>query len=367
MPGRHRGLTHDAGGNELIGRSARLRELVRRVERVGPTEATVLILGERGTGKELVARALHAASPRHTHPLVAINCAALTPELLANELFGHERGAFTGATERRAGLLASAAHGTVFFDEVGDLAPLGQAMLLRVLQEREVRPLGATAAQQVDVRVIAATNRDLEGARGEGIAFRPDLYDRLSDVTIRVPSLRERAEDIPRLAAHFLAREARRHGRPQPRLSVEALAALTRHAWPGNVRELEKAISRAVIFCESDTVRVRDLELSGDHPAIERSRDEVELPAHSQLTGRQQAILHLASRAGSVRRRDVVEQCHVSRETARLELRALARLGWLRPAGRGHGARYHPRPSGSDHPSLTERTQRKRLNRQAPR
>ena len=168
MPGRHRGLTHDAGGNELIGRSARLRELVRRVERVGPTEATVLILGERGTGKELVARALHAASPRHTHPLVAINCAALTPELLANELFGHERGAFTGATERRAGLLASAAHGTVFFDEVGDLAPLGQAMLLRVLQEREVRPLGATAAQQVDVRVIAATNRDLEGATGRG-------------------------------------------------------------------------------------------------------------------------------------------------------------------------------------------------------
>jgi DNA-binding NtrC family response regulator len=272
---------------------------------------------------------------------VAINCAALTPELLANELFGHERGAFTGATERRVGLLASAAHGTVFFDEVGDLAPLGQAMLLRVLQEREVRPLGATAAQQVDVRVIAATNRDLEGARGEGIAFRPDLYDRLSEVTIRVPSLRERAEDIPRLAAHFLAREARRHGRPQPRLSAEALAALTRQAWPGNVRQLEKAISRAVIFCQGDTVRVRDLELVRDRRGIERPRDEAEAPALPPLTPRQQAILHLAS-TGTVRRRDVVEQCNVSRETARLELHTLARLGWLRPAGRGHGARYQP-------------------------
>jgi two-component system, NtrC family, response regulator HydG len=340
MPGRHRGLTHDASGNALIGRSAPLREMVRRVARVGPTEATVLILGERGTGKELVARALHAASPRHLHPLVAINCAALTPELLANELFGHERGAFTGATERRAGLLASAADGTVFFDEVGDLAPLGQAMLLRVLQEREVRPLGATAAQCVDVRVIAATNRDLEGATGA--AFRPDLYDRLSEVTIRVPSLRERAEDIPRLAVHFLARAARRHGRPQPRLSAEALAALTRYAWRGNVRELEKAISRAVILCDGAIVRVRDLELGGDHPGIERFGDEADVPAHPPLTRRQQAILHLASTVGIVRRRDVVEQLHVSRETARLELRALARLGRLRPAGRGHGARYQP-------------------------
>jgi two-component system, NtrC family, response regulator HydG len=354
MPGRHRGLTHDAGGNALIGRSARLRELVRRVERVGPTEATVLILGERGTGKELVARALHAASPRHRHPLVAINCAALTPELLANELFGHERGAFTGATERRAGLLASAAHGTVFFDEVGDLALLGQAMLLRVLQEREVRPLGATAVQHVDVRVIAATNRDLEGARGEAAAFRPDLYDRLSEVTIRVPPLRERAEDIPRLAAHFLARAARRHGRPQPRLSAEALAALTRHAWPGNVRELEKTISRAVIFCDGELVRVRDLELVPDRRGLDQSAEE----SHSRLTGRQQAILRLVSTIGPLRRRDVVEQLNVSRETARLELRALAHLGWLRPTGRGHGARYQPRPSGSDPLSLTERTQR---------
>ena len=218
------------------------------------------------------------------HPLVAINCAALTPELLANELFGHERGA-SGATERRAGLLASAAHGTVFFDEVGDLAPLGQAMLLRVLQEREVRPLGATAAQQVDVRVIAATNRDLEGATGERVAFRPDLYDRLSEVTIRVPSLRERADDIPRLAAHFLARAARRHGRPQPRLSAEALAALTRHAWPGNVRELEKAISRAVIFCDGELVRVRDLELVPDRRGLDQSARGASLAVDGAAAG----------------------------------------------------------------------------------
>ena len=173
----------------ILGRSAAIRRLVGRIERVAPTEATVLIQGERGTGKELVAAAIHEASRRRRQPYVTLNCAALPAELLASELFGHERGAFTGAVQRQPGLLAAADTGTVLLDEVGDLSPNGQAMLLRFLQEREVRPLGAARAVRLDVRVIAATNRDLETAVARN-EFRADLYDRLAEVVVTVPPLR---------------------------------------------------------------------------------------------------------------------------------------------------------------------------------
>ena len=336
MPGRsgRRSQSLDDPGPRygIVGESPAVRDLVHHIERVGPTEAGVLILGERGTGKELVARALVATSSRRARPFFAINCAALPTELLASELFGHERGAFTGATERRPGLLAAAQGGTVFLDEVGDLSPAGQAMLLRFLQEREVRPVGATAAFRVDVRVIAATNRDLDRAIAAGV-FRHDLHDRLAEMTLTVRPLRDRVEDIPVLVEHFLALHAQRHGRPAPRLGPEALRALVAAAWPGNVRELEKAISRAVIFAEDGRVRVEDLGVPIAGQAMPGT-------AAGVLTGRQREVLRLAVLRGSVRRRDVIERFGLSGEAARRELMALVRLGALGRVGERRGSRY---------------------------
>jgi transcriptional regulator with GAF, ATPase, and Fis domain len=216
----------------IVGGSRAILALRELIGRVAPTEATVLVVGERGTGKELVARALHAGSRRAARPFVAVNCAALPPELLAAELFGHERGAFTGALQQRAGLLAAAQGGTLFLDEIGDLSPEGQAMLLRFLQEGEVRPLGSDQIVRLDVRVLAATNRDLERAMGKG-RFRADLYDRLSDFVLSVPPLRERREDLPLLIEHFLRLHARRHGLPVLAVSPGARRVLAGHRWPG--------------------------------------------------------------------------------------------------------------------------------------
>ncbi len=242
----------------LLGDSPAMRRLRERIRRAGATEATVLIQGERGTGKELVADALVAASRRRARPYVKVNCAALPDELLASELFGHERGAFTGAVQRAPGLLAAADGGTVFLDEVGDLTPRGQAVLLRFLQEREVRPVGSAATARVDVRVIAATNRELEAAVARG-EFRADLHDRLAEVVLAVPPLRERGEDIPRLAEHFLSRARKLHPRARVALSAEARTALESHLWPGNVRELKNAMELAVICAEGDEVRLDHL------------------------------------------------------------------------------------------------------------
>lgn len=337
------GSASPGGQFGLIGRSPAIRELVRRIERVAPTDATVLILGERGTGKELVALALASASCHRARPFVVINCAALPAELLASELFGHERGAFTGAMERRAGLLVAAQGGTVFFDEVGDLAPVGQAMLLRFLQEREVRPLGTTTTLSVDVRVIAATNRELEAAVRDG-TFRADLHDRLSEVTITVPPLRDRMEDLLQLIDHFLEFHARRHGLPTPRLSPGFVRALAGHAWPGNVRELEKAMSRAVIFGETGWASARDVRLLAHPPA------EPFIPVEGVLlaSARQREILGLVTLRRSVSRRDVIEHFGISREAARRELVALARLGFLRRTGHGRGSRYFGRAGAAE-------------------
>ena len=244
--------------HNMVGESAPMRSVYRFVSRVAPTEATVLITGDSGTGKELVARAIHRNSPRATKPFVAINCAALTETLLESELFGHEKGAFTGAVAQKKGKLEVADGGTVFLDEIGELAPALQAKLLRVLQEREYERVGGTRPIRIDVRIIAATNRDL----GEGVkagTFRQDLYYRLNVVSIEMPTLRERREDIPLLAAYFAARAAEKSKRHVRGVSPEARVCLVNYDWPGNVRELENAIERAVVLGSSEFVLPEDL------------------------------------------------------------------------------------------------------------
>jgi transcriptional regulator with PAS, ATPase and Fis domain len=228
------------------------------ISRVAPTDSTVLILGESGTGKELAARAIHRNSRRAEQPFVAINCAALPPSLAESELFGHEKGAFTGALAQKKGKLEVAAGGTVFLDEIGELDLGSQSKLLRVLQERELERVGATRPIPVDFRLIAATNQNLEQALGAG-RFRQDLYYRLNVVSVRMPALRERREDIPLLAACFMARYSVKCGRRSLALSNQARECLVTHDWPGNVRELENAIERAVVLGSSELVLPEDL------------------------------------------------------------------------------------------------------------
>jgi DNA-binding NtrC family response regulator len=233
----------------MVGGCAAMREVFERVRKVAPSPATVLVLGESGTGKELVARAIHAQSPRADGPLVAVNCAAIPEGLLESELFGHEKGAFTGAQAAHAGLVEAAHGGTLFLDEIGELPAPAQARLLRMLQDGEVRRVGSTRPRKVDVRIVAATHRDLPRRVQEG-AFRQDLYFRLRVVEIRLPPLRERGEDLPALARHLLDKVCRKLGRTAATFSPEALVALSSHPWPGNVRELENAIERAVILAD---------------------------------------------------------------------------------------------------------------------
>ncbi len=242
----------------MIGDSPALREVLRVARRAGPTDATVLITGESGTGKEVVAHALHAESRRRGGPFIAINCSALPGELIESELFGHLKGAFTGADRDREGLFEAAHGGTLFLDEVGDLAAPAQAKLLRVLEERRVTRLGGSRSVPVDVRVVAATNRPLERMCAEG-SFREDLLYRLRVIGIHAPPLRERREDIPAIAVHFLAAFAARYGRPARALSEAARRVLLAHDWPGNVRELRNAVERAVVLAEGDTIEAADL------------------------------------------------------------------------------------------------------------
>jgi len=244
--------------HDMVGASARMREVLELVQRVAPTSSTVLIQGESGTGKELVARAIHRNSPRAARPFVAINCAAIAESLLESELFGHEKGAFTGAVLQKKGKIESAEGGTLFLDEVGELAPGMQAKLLRVLQEREFEPVGGTRSIKVDVRVIAATNRSLQEAVQAG-RFRDDLYYRLNVVTITTPPLRECREDIPVLAENFVTKMSKKCKVARKRLSPQAQALLTQYDWPGNVRELENAIERAVVLGSAAEILPEDL------------------------------------------------------------------------------------------------------------
>ena len=250
----------------IVGRSAAVRKLIDEIELAGPSPARVLIQGEHGTGKELVARALHASSPRRGQPFVAVNCAAIPEELIESELFGHERGAFTGATQSRRGRFEEAHGGTLFLDEVGELSPRAQTKLLRVLQEGELARVGGNRPIKVDVRVIAATNRDLPGRVREE-QFREDLYFRLAVVPSVVPALRERSEDVPLLVEHFAAQVARETGGRPRRFTAEALERLRRHSFPGNVRELRNLVERLVIMNRGEVIQ--EPQVTAALPALE--------------------------------------------------------------------------------------------------
>jgi Nif-specific regulatory protein len=283
--------------HNMVGESAPMRTVYRFVSRVASSDSTVLITGESGTGKELVARAIHRNSPRVQKPFVAINCAALTETLLESELFGHEKGAFTGALQQKKGKLEVADGGTVFLDEMGELAPALQAKLLRVLQEREFERVGGTRSVRIDVRVIAATNRDLTESVKSG-TFRQDLYYRLNVVSIEMPPLRQRRDDIPLLSSYFAARAAERSKRHVLGVSPEARACLVNYDWPGNVRELENAIERAVVLGSSDFILPEDLPeavletvqpagatIAQYHEAVSEAKKQVILRAVEQAGG----------------------------------------------------------------------------------
>ncbi|HEX4449461.1 MAG TPA: sigma-54 dependent transcriptional regulator [Kofleriaceae bacterium] len=269
----------------MVGKSAAIRRVYDLIDRVAPSPAAVLLRGESGTGKELVARAIHDRGPRHDRAFVAVNCTALPEALLESELFGHTRGAFTGAAAARPGLIVEASGGTLFLDEIGDMAPPLQARLLRVLQEGEVRAVGSDAARHVDVRIIAATHQDLE-ARVERGEFRADLFYRLDVVPIAVPPLRDRLDDVPLLAVHFLERaRARNPHAVAAALSSDVLAAFSRYAWPGNVRELENLIERLVVVGTNAEASLADLtELA---PRVVEHADRFSLPRDKLATLRE--------------------------------------------------------------------------------
>jgi DNA-binding NtrC family response regulator len=262
----------------VICSSAPMRKVIQLVERVAPANSTVLVSGETGTGKELIARAIHYNSPRKDAPFVVVDCAAMTESLLESELFGHVRGAFTGAVKDRKGLVEAARGGTLFLDEISTISPSIQGSLLRLIQEHEVRPVGSDRAVSVDVRLIAATNRDLKEMVDDG-AFRDDLFYRLSVFTIQLPPLRERTEEIPLLAHHFITQFAGEFDKRIDGITPRALTALELHHWPGNVRELQNVIERAYLLADDNLIDVDELPtVVGEHPTSEW--DEVPVDAH---------------------------------------------------------------------------------------
>jgi DNA-binding NtrC family response regulator len=296
-----------------------MQKLYAAIETVAPTDATVLITGESGTGKELVARAIHAASPRRFHPLVAIHCGALTETLLESELFGHEKGAFTGAQYRKKGKFEIAEGGTAFLDEIGDISLKTQTDLLRVLQEREITRVGGHQPIKVDFRCVAATNKDLQQLIKEG-KFRPDLYYRLNVFSIELPSLRDRRADIPLLVDFFVNKYSTQMNRRIARVSPSAMSVLQQYDWPGNVRELENAVERAIVVARDPELREEDFAIKVEPRAIgdmPRTLDEIE-KSH---------ILR------------VLEECNYNQTRAAEVLRIdrvtlhnkLKRYGWSRP------------------------------------
>jgi formate hydrogenlyase transcriptional activator len=256
---------------EIVGTSTQLQMVLSRISKVAPTDSSVLITGETGTGKELVARAIHRRSRRSARAFVSVNCAAVPRDLIASELFGHEKGAFTGAIQRRLGRFELAEGGTIFLDEVGELPAETQIALLRVLQEHEFERVGGTGSIQTDVRVIAATNRDLEAAIAEGM-FRSDLFYRLNVFPIEIPSLRERRGDIPLLVEYFIDRYARKSGKSFQTVNKKSLDLLQSYPWPGNIRELQNVIERSVIVCDSENFTVDESWLSRQPLPIEPNR-----------------------------------------------------------------------------------------------
>jgi formate hydrogenlyase transcriptional activator len=289
---------------DIVGNSAPLVDLLRTIEQVAPTGATVLILGETGTGKELIARAIHDRSPRHDRPLVKVNCAAITAGLVESELFGHVRGAFTGAMDHRDGRFKVADGGTIFLDEVGELPLETQVKLLRVLQEQEFEPVGSSRTQKVDVRVIAATNRDLEAAVREG-RFRSDLFYRLNVLPLRVPTLAERADDIPALVTYFVQQFAKSFGKPVVGVSDDTMRRLCAYPWPGNVRELHNVIERAVVLASGPVLTIDARTLPTTAAPAAGARPTAEIPERGAGTSleeveRQHILAVLAQVGGRI-------------------------------------------------------------------
>ena len=264
-------LARNHGLENIIATSPNMTAILSKLAQVADSNASVLLTGESGTGKDLLARALHFQSPRHSGPFVPVNCAAIPESLIESELFGHARGAFTDAKQSKLGLFVAASHGTLFLDEIGEMLPTVQAKLLRVIEDKRVRPLGATDETTVDVRVIAATNADLEKAVADG-RFRSDLFYRIATVTMAVPPLRDRPEDIPLLIKHFLLRASAEAGKDPPQLDAETADLFTRYRWPGNIRELQNAIQQAVILCSGTRITRADLpaRITGDHQSPAR-------------------------------------------------------------------------------------------------
>jgi DNA-binding NtrC family response regulator len=313
--------------DELIGKSLVMAELREHVLRAARSSASVLVTGERGTGKELVARAIHRASPREKRPLERLNCAAVPAELIESELFGHEAGAFTGATKQRAGKFERAHGGTLFLDEVGDMPLAMQAKLLRVLQEREIERVGGSDVIKIDVRVVAATNKDLQeaGKRGE---FRPDLYDRLNVVPLELPPLRARRDDVPLLATRFLDVARKANARPGMTLSDDAVAALARHPFPGNVRELKNLIERLVILNPDDHITAEDVARAlgpvGSGPASGLFRPGVPfrvLSEEAERTILEEALTHHGGQMTATARALGLERSHLYKKAKALGLR----------------------------------------------
>jgi transcriptional regulator with GAF, ATPase, and Fis domain len=260
---------------EIVGTSPALQTVISHISKVAPSNSTVLITGETGTGKELVARAIHRRSDRRSRAFVSVNCAAIPRELIASELFGHEKGAFTGATHQRAGRFELANGGTIFLDEVGDLPAETQIALLRVLQEHEFERVGGTRQIRVDVRVIAATNRDLQAAIREG-SFRSDLFYRLNVFPIDIPPLRERREDIRLLVEYFIDRYARKTGKYIRDINKKTLESLESYPWPGNIRELQNVIERSVLLCETEIFSIDESWLP-QQPLLTEPKNQIEL------------------------------------------------------------------------------------------
>jgi formate hydrogenlyase transcriptional activator len=291
---------------EIVGSSKPIHQLLKQVEKVAPSDSTVLILGETGTGKELIARALHRRSKRANRPFIRVNCAAIPQSLIASELFGHERGAFTGALQRRVGRFEAANGGTLFLDEVGELPMETQIALLRVLQEKEFERVGSNHPISVDVRVIAATNRDLRAAVAAG-TFRADLFYRLNVFPIAVPSLHDRVDDIPLLVEYFVARYSKEAGKSIRHIGKQTLESLRRYHWPGNIRELQNIVERAVILSETDTFVVDDSWLKGESAesspkrglsALEDSEVEMIEAALAETHGRISGLSGAAAKLG---------------------------------------------------------------------
>ncbi len=306
--------------DNIIGRSPSMQEIFATIDRVAPTRATVLLCGESGVGKDLIARAVHYHSPRRDRPFVKINCSALPENLMESELFGYEKGAFTGANTTKPGRFEQADTGTVFLDEIGDVPPSVQVKLLRILQEREFERLGSNKTRHIDVRIVAATNADLRAALEQG-TFREDLYYRLNVVPLNIPPLRERKDDIPFLAEHFVTKLASANNSPVRSISGEAMERLLGYHWPGNVRELENVIERSLVLCSGTRLEAADIRLDTAPRAMrQQNHDAFGVPEGMTLDEYEQAIIREALRRAEGNKSQAARLLGLTRNALRYRL-----------------------------------------------